>query len=752
MKWFYNMKVSVRMMLSVIGVMLTFVAIGIFFVYSSSNVSKTYSDMVERKIEQMRIVDEVNNLVCEARLLLSEACFDIADEAAREKSKARLQEINVLTADLFAKYLIALEAENVSPNELSSARNMQASVQVFITECIKLEDTGAPTAEAFVAEVRSLNGRFSDTVSKQIAGLTNTVSRSLSKDAEQLKADSNNHILMSFIVMAVFYTFALSLFIALSRSIRIPLKRMLKALSAVADGNLEITSQSNYRDEIGCAENLIGRVTDILRNVLGDITELSEQQLAGEFDYKADESKFNGIYQDVTRAVNAFAEASNEQGMEMLTCIREYADGNFDKVLRPMPGKKIFANYIADSIKTNFIAINNEIAGFAAAVSRGELDYSINPESYSGDWKRLGHGLNGLMDSVCTPVKEISSVLADMARGELDVRMEGVYEGEFHRMQSAINSTIGTLKGYVGNIAQVLDMLAKDNYDVDVKMDYIGDFAPIKDALGMIIERVNYVMDDISSSAEQVASGARQISESAMSLSQGAAEQASAVEELNSTIEGISQQTETNAAVSKRATNYAEEARRSAETGNVDMQNMLSAMDAINKDSKDIAKIIKVIDDIAFQTNLLALNASVEAARAGQHGRGFTVVAEQVGELARRSKEAAQNTTGLIESSIRSVSDGMRIANKTAEALNHIVSSVSEISGLVNEIDTASAAQTRSIEEVNTGITQIALVTQSNTATSEEEAAFAEQLASQSETFRNMVARFRLKRTDGYRL
>lgn len=297
----------------------------------------------------------------------------------------------------------------------------------------------------------------------------------------------------------------------------------------------------------------------------------------------------------------------------------------------------------------------------------------------------------------------------------------------------------------LNKLVQVADKIADG--DLDVTIDIVS-----KDEIGMLAksfskmaDNLNEVMSNINSAAEQVATGSKQISDSSIDLAGGTTEQASSIQQLTASMQQIASQTELNAQNANQANELARNAKLNATQGNEQMREMLKAMEEINESSGNISKIIKVIDEIAFQTNILALNAAVEAARAGQHGQGFAVVAEEVRNLAARSANAAKETTALIEGTIVKTEGGTKIARETAEALREIVEGIEEVAHLVEDIAVASNEQAAGIEQINQGIVQISEVVQHNSATSEESAAASEELSSQAELLKEMVNKFKLR-------
>lgn len=349
---------------------------------------------------------------------------------------------------------------------------------------------------------------------------------------------------------------------------------------------------------------------------------------------------------------------------------------------------------------------------------------------------------------VIVPVKKLDDVASRIADGDLTAKLDHRSNDEFGTLSSNFGKTVNRLHDYVDyidEISTVLDEIAKGNLVFTLTREYVGEFARIKAALENISVSLNETLAQINQASDQVSVGADQLSAGAQTLSQGATEQASSVEELSATIAELSQQVRANAADSRKASGDVDAAAGRVSESNDRMQQLISAMSDINERSGQIGKIIKSIDDIAFQTNILALNAAIEAARAGAAGRGFAVVADEVRNLASKSAEAAKGTANLIQASTEAVQRGSALADQTAASLRSTVEDMNSVTQSVDQIAQASDRQAHSIDQVSQGVDQISRVVQTNSATAEETAASSEELSAQAQMLRELVSRFKLK-------
>ncbi len=255
-----------------------------------------------------------------------------------------------------------------------------------------------------------------------------------------------------------------------------------------------------------------------------------------------------------------------------------------------------------------------------------------------------------------------------------------------------------------------------------------------------ITRPIDRVAAGLKEGAEQVASASSQVAASSQHLAEGSSEQASSLEETSSSLEEMASMTKQNAQSANQARAMMRETTAVVEKVNRQMDDMAGAIAEITRTSEETGKIIKTIDEIAFQTNLLALNAAVEAARAGEAGAGFAVVADEVRNLALRAAEAARNTNGLIDNTIKAVKQGNELTSATQEAFRENVANSGKISQLIDEIAAASEEQAQGIDQINKAVSEMDKVTQRTAANAEESASASEELTAQAEQMKGYVS------------
>ncbi|MFP5213713.1 MAG: methyl-accepting chemotaxis protein [Acidobacteriota bacterium] len=259
----------------------------------------------------------------------------------------------------------------------------------------------------------------------------------------------------------------------------------------------------------------------------------------------------------------------------------------------------------------------------------------------------------------------------------------------------------------------------------------IGSLFAVVTARG-ITKPLRKIIDGLSEASDQVASGSSQIASSSQELAGGASEQAASLEEASSALEQMAAMTRQNAEHASHADAICKDSARSFDEANEAIGSLGDSMKEISLASEETGKIIKTIDEIAFQTNLLALNAAVEAARAGEAGAGFAVVADEVRNLAMRAAEAARNTADLIETTIKKVQDGSKVAVEAEAAFQKVQQDSGRLGSIVIEIAEASQEQAKGTEGVNRAISELDKITQQNAASAEESASASEEMSAQA--------------------
>lgn len=522
------------------------------------------------------------------------------------------------------------------------------------------------------------------------------------------------------------------------------IKQQSLVCAKIAKGNLDI--EVRPRSERDIINNSLKEIVDTLKSLIDESSNLIYAAATGNLKVRGDAEKFNGGYREIIGGFNQTLDAVIDPLKAAQNQLEKIAAGEQPEFIDESKYSGDFKEIIVDLNRVREAIVNllNDSVMLADAAEAGHLSVRADIDKHQGAYKRIIQSVNQTLDFVAAPFSEASAVLEEFSKGNLDVKMAGDYKGDFAIIGDSLNSTIDALRAIIKEISNVLSNASDGKLSAKITGNYLGEFNKIKLALNSTLESFGRMISEINNAAEQVSTGANQVSSTSISLSKGSFEQASSVDELNASISEIALQTESTNASAAKANELSMGVKESAVRGNEQMQKMLNAMQEIDEASANISKIIKVIDNIASQTNILALNAGVEAARAGQDSKGFTVIAGEVRALAEKTASAAKETSALILSTIEKVSEGKKLSKSASDSLADMVKGIENVAELMSSIATAAQEQSIGISHIKKGIDQVSKVVSSNSSVSEEAAAVSEELNQQAHILKEMVARFEL--------
>jgi methyl-accepting chemotaxis protein len=442
----------------------------------------------------------------------------------------------------------------------------------------------------------------------------------------------------------------------------------------------------------------------------GDIPEKIAEDYQGDFNtIKQNLNMLIDAMQDITRLAEAIA------GGYLRIDVQERSDQ--DRLMKAL-------NRMVQRLKE----ILQETDGLIRAVQEGKLETRGNVKAFEGGWRELVIGINTVIEAFVAPITMTTTCLKRIANGDIPEKITAEYQGDFNMIKQDLNLLIeATLE-----VTRLAEELAHGNLLVEIKPRSTQD--TLMQVLNGMLQKLQKVVIDVKNTADTVASSSMELSARSESMSQGVGEQAAAAEEASSSMEQMTANIRQNAdnalqteKIARQSAEYAEE------SGKVVAEAVMSM--------QMIARKITIIEEIADETRMLSLNATLEAARAQETGKAFSVVAAEVRKLSATTKTAAEEINELATSSLD-------VSARAGEMLKTLLPSIHKTTELVQEINAASGEQTTGAEQINKAIQQLEQVTQQNAVVAEEIASTAEVLANRAEELQHTIAFFKIGEPD----
>jgi len=412
--------------------------------------------------------------------------------------------------------------------------------------------------------------------------------------------------------------------------------------------------------------------------------------------------------------------------------------GSFEYVLdqTDVAEKTREAEKAAQKLELDFQNFTNNFETVMSAISAGDIKARLNAEEMEGGFKTIAKATNDLLNVVDGVFADTIFGLNALQNGEFDKRITTEYQGDFDVVKQAANNTASKLQEIIKGISDVASKMANGDMTSRITGDFVGQTELIKTSLNTMADKLQTLVGKINSGVTEISSASTQLSATSQSLSQGATEQASSLEETSAALEEMSGSVAESAKNAQKTNDLAEEASTMAIDGGEAVTKTVDAMVLISEK-------ISIIEDIVYQTNLLALNAAIEAARAGEHGKGFAVVAAEVRKLAKRSQVAAQEISTI-------TGDSVNISKQAGELISGVVPKIQETAELIKDIANAAKEQDIGLGQINTAMTQLDQVTQTNAASSQEVASASEELNGQANSLAQMMSFFKVNQGDSF--
>ncbi|ONI38928.1 hypothetical protein AN639_04165 [Candidatus Epulonipiscium fishelsonii] len=344
------------------------------------------------------------------------------------------------------------------------------------------------------------------------------------------------------------------------------------------------------------------------------------------------------------------------------------------------------------------------------------------------------------------PLEKVVDVLESVKEGNLDLNVSLIPKNSYE-LNALVNSTETIsifLKSYIGEIAEILECFANGDFTANTTQKYIGDFSAINTSINNITVSLIRLLKDTTDSAVEVGAGAKQIANSAQNLADLTQNQNVLVEGFKQDTNNIFNSVSESINEIQITTELIHEVSQRANEGKDVMEQMVTAIKAINKSTEKISEVIQGIESIAQETNILALNASIEASRAGEAGKSFSVVATQVRELSINTSKIVKQINTLLEDNLNSVKQGENMVDLTSHTLQEIISSVEKTTEASKNLTKNTSNQKQLINQLSKGSEELSDGIKYNADISTENLAISEELTAHAEALKAQLQRFKI--------
>ncbi len=565
------------------------------------------------------------------------------------------------------------------------------------------------------------------------------LTHSTSKELNQLLSNRLNNykktIYSLFLFIALTAIISITVALLSFSSITGGLKKITDILNRITSGNLDNRIERLYKDEISTLLKVVLGMQSTLKKNIHQIKD--EAQKSKKVTVALDSSSTAIMILDQDRSI----QYANSSMMKLLETCKKRSALNIDNLI----GTSFEQLTAQDAVQVNSLNVEDKTLN-AETITVGDItilsklsDVHDSEENVIGEvieWTDISSQVN--IES------EIDEMIKSVNDGNLKSRLSLKNRSGFYASLSKdLNSFLDMIESFFSDINQIMFSLSRGDLTKTIDTEYFGQFGELQKSCNDTIYRLNDIVIKLNENGSELVADSNDIARGNEELNNRTQHQAGRIEEIASSLEEISATAAASTDKISQLYTFATDVNQNSNEGAELLDQSIDAMSSIETSSDKIKEIVHVIGEISFQTNLLALNAAVEAARAGDAGRGFSVVATEVRALAQRTAESAKEITALINESAHQVQSGSTLVKTTSDAFKTIIASVVSVSNMVKEINEAAEEQNRGINYIGEATTSLETMTQKNSAFVEEINASSSQISSKAKELSDIISFFK---------